>query len=363
MIMEVGGFFEFPEFDCREYTSSALYYLLNIYENGNYSFFRDGRQAIESVLLNIKRSKDKICYLPAYLCYSILQPFKELNLKVAFYNHQHPLKPVIDENIENSLIYIVDYFGTEFVSNEEICEFLDKNNIVILDITHSIFDRSRFEIKHENLYLISSLRKVFPIPDGGALYYTNSKFEVKKLFPKSYENMLEAMVLKSFYLKNDSEATLKNAANVKNYFLSLYKNYEEDKDKGPIQLQDIPSISSYILKNISISSIIKRRSENLKFMYENISDEEYFLFNLDEIKSPFTLPLIFESEEKRGAVKELLVENDIYPPIHWNLMGMVPEDYLYEHELNDKILSIPIDQSYNEEDLLKIVDILNGDAL
>ncbi|HJH27015.1 MAG TPA: hypothetical protein C5S37_09665 [Methanophagales archaeon] len=361
--MEVGGFFEFPEFDCREYTSSALYYLINIYENGNHSFFRDGRQAIKSVLLNIEKLKEKICYLPAYLCYSILQPFKELNLNVAFYNHQHPLKPVIDENIKNSLIYIVDYFGVEFVSNEEICEFLDKNNVVILDITHSIFDRSRFEIEDENLYLISSLRKVFPIPDGGALYYTNSKFEVTKSFPEGYEKMLEAMVLKSFYLKKDGGATLKNAAGVKNFFLPLYKNYEEDKDKGPIQLQDIPSISSYILKNISISRIVKRRFENLKFMYKNISDEEYFLFNLDEIKSPFTLPLIFESEEKRDAVKELLVGNDIYPPIHWNLQNMVPKKYLYEHELSKKKISMPIDQRYNDVEMSKVVNILNGEVL
>jgi len=361
--MEVGGFFEFPEFDCSEYTSSALHYLINIYENENYSFFRDGRQAIKSVLLNIGELKDKICYLPPYLCYSILQAFKELNLNVAFYNHQHPLKPVIDENIENSLIYIVDYFGTEFVSNEEIVEFLDKDNIVILDITHTIFDRSRFEIEHENLYLISSLRKVFPIPDGGALYYTNSKFEVKKLFPKGYENMLEAMVLKSFYLKNDSEATLKNAANSKNYFLSLYKNYEVDKDKGPIQLQDIPSITLYILKNISISSVIKRRFENLKFMYENISDIKYFLYSLSDIKSPFALPLIFESEEKRDAIKDVLIKNDIYPPIYWDLQDMIPKKFLYEHELNTKILSIPIDQRYNEEDLSKVVNILNGEVL
>ncbi len=358
--MEVGGFFEFPEFDCRVYNDSAYYYLTSVY--GKYSFFRDGRQAIKSVLLNIKEKK-KICYLPAYLCYSILQPFKELNLNVKFYNHQHPLKPIIDENIENSLIYIVDYFGTEFVSNEEIREFLDKNNVVILDITHSIFDRSRFDIEHEDLYLISSLRKIFPIPDGGALYYTNSEFKVKQLFPKGYENMLEAMVLKSFYLEKGSEAMLKNAGNVKNFFLSLYKNYEVDKDKGLIQLEDIPSISLYILKNISISNIIKRRLENLKFMYENISNKKYFLFNLGDIKSPFTLPLIFESEESRDATKELLIENDIYPPIHWNLQNIIPKKCLYEHNLSKKLLSIPIDQRYNEKNLLKIVGILNGDVL
>lgn len=361
--MGVGGFFEFPEFDCKEYRGSVLYYLINIAESEDHSFFRDGRQAIKSVLLNIEKLEDKICYLPAYLCYSILQPFRESNLKIKFYDHQHPLKPVIDENIKNSLLYIVDYFGTEFVSNEEICEFLNKNNIVILDITHSIFDKNRFKINHENLYLISSLRKAFPIPDGGILYHTNSKFKMNGSFPKGYENMLEAMVLKSFYLKNVSEPTFKKSANLKNCFLTLYKNYEIDKDTSSIQVQDIPSISLCILKNINISNIINRRSENLNFVYKNISNKEHFLCNISDIKSPFIIPLIFESEEKKNVTKELLIRNRIYPPIHWNLQNMIPKNYLYEHELNKKILSIPIDQRYDDKDMSRAVNILNGGAL
>ena len=361
--MVIGGFFEFPEFDCKQYQGSALYYLINIAETENHSFFRDGRQAIKSVLLNIEKLEYKICYLPAYLCYSILQPFRESNLKIKFYDHQHPLKPVIDENIKNSLLYIVDYFGTEFVSNEEICEFLNKNNIVIVDITHSIFDKNRFKINHENLYLISSLRKAFPIPDGGILYYTNSKFETNGSFPKGYENMLEAMVLKSFYLNTVSESPFKKSANLKNCFLAIYKNYEIDKDKSLIQLQDIPSISLYILKNINISNIINRRSENLNFMYKNISNKKHFLYSLGDIKTPFSLPLIFKSEEKRNAAKELLIKDGIYPPIHWDLQNTIPKNYLYEHELNKKILSIPIDQRYDDRDMLRAVNILNGGAL
>jgi hypothetical protein len=350
--MEIGGFFEFPEINRVKYSTSVYYYLTNVYEN--HSFFRDGRQAIKSVLLNINELKDMTCYLPAYLCYSILQPFKELNLNVRFYNHQHPLKPAINENIKKSLVYIIDYFGTEFASNEDICKFLE-NNIVILDITHSIFDRNRFEIEHENFYLISSLRKVFPVPDGGVLYYTNSKFKANKSFPKGYENMLEAMILKSFYLKNHTET--------KKYFLSLYKNYEVDKDNDSIQLQDIPSISLYILKNIDISNIIARRTKNLKFMYENISDKRHLLFNHDDIKSPFTLPLISENEEKRDAVKEVLIEEDIYPPMHWDIQNIIPKSHLYEHGLSKKILSVPIDQRYDDEDMSKVVNIIKREVL
>ena len=87
------------------------------------------------------------------------------------------------------------------------------------------------------------------------------------------------------------------------------------------------------------------------------------MYSLGDIKNPFSLPLIFKSEEKRNATKGLLIKDGIYPPIHWDLQNMIPKNYLYEHELNKKILSIPIDQRYDDEDMLRAVNILNGGAL
>lgn len=356
MIMEIGGFFEFQEFDCSESTNSVYDYLTNI--NENQSFFRDGRQAIKSVLLNINGLKDKTCYLPSYLCSSIFMPFKELNLNVYFYKHQSPLKPMIDKDIEDSLIYIIDYFGTEFISNKEINYLLDKNNIVILDITHSIFNKNRFKIKHESLYKISSLRKMFPIPDGGILYHSNHELKVNKSPPEGYENMIKAMILKASYIKNNNKTNLKNTSDMKNNFLTIYKNYEKNKDNSTIQLQSIPSFSIHILKNISILNIIKRRTENLKDVYKNLLNKKYSLFHIKDIKSPYILPLIFENEKQRDNVASFLIKEKIYPPIHWNLPDIIPNEYSYEHELNKKILSIPIDQRYSKEDMSRVVDAL-----
>ncbi|MFA5392086.1 MAG: hypothetical protein WC306_00095 [Candidatus Paceibacterota bacterium] len=355
--MEVGGFFEFPEFDCKEYKNSVLYYLENSYKN--YCFFRDGRQAIKAVLLhNIEKVKNKYCYLPSYLCYSILQPFQELKLKVVFYKHGYPLKPKINKDIKNSLIFILDYFGTEPISNKEIYQFLDKNNIVILDITHSIFDKSRFKIKNKNLYLISSLRKMFSVPDGSILFHSNSELKIKKSFPRGYKKMLKAMTLKNLYFKKAREGTREKNKKIKNYFRGLYKNYEKDKDNHLI-LQDIPDISLKILKNIDITNIFRRRVKNLKFMYKKISDKKLFLFNFKTIKSPFTLPLIFKDEKEKNSIKETLIENNIYPLIHWDFKNIVPKDYSEEHKLRKRILSIPIDQRYDEKDLSKAINILN----
>lgn len=355
--MELGSFYEFPEFNCTKLEKSAYYNIITSYNN--YHFFREGRQALKFILSNIKGNKNKDFYLPAYLCYSILKPFEELNLNIKFYGHKHPLKPILNlSKVKNSVIFILDYFGTEMVSNEEINEFLDNKNIVIVDITHSMISENRFLINNSNYYMISSLRKIFPIPDGGIIYQNSLKSEYSLSFPINYENMLEAMILKSVYLNKESFTTIKEQNESKNYFLSLYKEYEEKKDDSLIDFQHIPHISIYILKNIAIGDIIKKRTENLKFLYENIN-EEYFLYDFSEIKSPFTMPLIFTSEAERNKIREYLIKNHVYTPVHWNIQNTVPQNFLYEHNLSRRILSLPIDQRYSSKDLSKLILVLD----
>ncbi len=379
--MEIGGFFEFPKFDCEDDRNSAYSYITNLHEK--YRFFRDGRQSIKSVLLNIDKIEDMECYLPAYTCETVITPFKELGLKVNYFRHEDPLKPLYDKDIKKSVILFIDYFGTDFVSNKEIQELLDQENIVIMDLTHSILDKSRFSIKHENYYIIASLRKIFPIPDGGIVYYNKDNFNSSDKFPDNYESKLEAMVLRYFYINGmdmelnvppeddkNLDSILKdiyakkpsgfkgNLEDVKQYYLSLHYQYEVDKLNNEIIPQNIPFISLYILNNISHSNLMSKRNQNLKFIYENLN-KDLFLYNLENIKSPFLLPLKFKRESERDLVKNVLIENDIYPPILWDIEQFIPLKYVYEHELSKRILTLPIDPRYGPDDLLKAVNIIN----
>lgn len=342
-MQEIGGFFEYPEFDCENKNDSVYHYLTDVPQN--YVFMRDGRQAIKAVLQNIPDLENKICYLPAYLCHSILQPFKELELNVKFYG----MVPMVGD----SIVFIIDYFGTESViSNKAIDMLLDKGNMVIMDITHSIFSKTRFESQHKDYYLIASIRKVFPIPDGGIVYHSNSEFLVKTFPPSGHGKNIDAMKLKAL---NKGSSPI-----AKSNYRELYNNYETEKDELVILQQKIPGISKQILKKLNISNIIKRRATNLDFLYENINKKWIFLYeSREDIKSPFFLPLLFKTQKQRNDVKAQLIKEEIYPPIHWELPKEVPERFFYEYSLSDRILSLPIDQRYEEKDMQRIAKILN----
>lgn len=376
--MEIGGFFEYPKLDHIS-EDDSVYQRLKM-GNNNFQLVRDGRQAIKMALINIKNLKKFTCVLPAYLCKSILQPFNELKLKIKFYGHSNVLKPEIEE-IKNSVLFLIDYFGRDSLSNTEIHEVLDRNNIVILDVTHSIFNQERFEIKDKNYYIISSLRKMFPIPDGGILY--NAKeFNMKPFcLPIGHEKMLESMIFRSYYLKNlklgssdnsNTGSILRdntpeeissidlNMKTIKNHYLSKYYDYEREKFEDIGMPQNIPAISLHILNNISYSKILKKRNINLKFLYEEIDDDNNFLFDFKDIKSPFMLPLKFQTEKERDSVKDILIKNDIYTPLLWDLDEIVPKNYFYEHELRKRILMVPIDQRYNPDNLMTAVELINS---
>ncbi len=73
------------------------------------------------------------------------------------------------------------------------------------------------------------------------------------------------------------------------------------------------------------------------------------------------VPLVFESEERREYIKNKLIKNKIYPPVHWELPDAIPKEYQYEHDLSKRILSISIDQGYENADMKRMVEVLNGE--
>ncbi len=369
--MEIGGIYEFPTLVGEDPVDSAYEFLTDAFNN--YKFVRDGRQAIKLVLLNIDGIENLTCYLPAYLCDSILQPFNEMGLDVKFYELEHVLNPVLDK-IENSFIYIIDYFGIETISNKEILELLDRNNVVMLDISHSLLNKNRFSIESEdyaeNYYIISSLRKIFPLPDGGMVHYQTDKLNECSLgFPEGCEKRIEAMTLRGFHLKKfeidvkSMESSIDNDKlkdlvadlgekshedvncldDMKNKYLSLYHDYEMEKYEEILIPQNIPLISLKILSNLSYHDILEKRTENLKYVYQEINDENRFLFDLKEIKCPFMLPLIFSNEEERNSAKNIFIQNKIYPQIIWDIEEFIPKKYTYEHDLSRKVLMVHTD--------------------
>lgn len=319
-------------------------------------YLSTGRAAIKFILSHIiKKANIKKCWLPSYLCETIIQPFRELNLDYEFYNVKENLQLDIDylsKRIKkNDLTLTLYYFG--FPPNEKIINYFTKlkdDNIIILeDSTHYFLSRNIYLNKIGN-YSIISLRKWFGIPDGGIAISNDCLFDkeiiIKKPFDEFVNLRLKFSVLKNFYIKKIID---------KNNSFRKIHNKAEELANSVIDLNMMSNLSKAILDTIDFNTMIYKRRKNYNYLLSCIH-------NLDKIKilypilsdnvCPLGFPVIVE---KRDSLRKFLINNNIYCPIHWPLPEDIPKNFSYSYYLSKNILTIPCDQRYSIEDMEIIV--------
>lgn len=314
-------------------------------------YLSTGRAAIKFILSHIiKKVKIKKCWLPSYLCETIIQPFRELNLNYEFYNLKENLQLDIDylsRRIEkNDLVFTINYFN--FLFNNKVIKFLRKlknNNVIIIeDLTHSFLTNNIFSYKISD-YSIISLRKWFGIPDGGIAISNNNLFNKTLIVKKSFYDFvylrLKYAILKNFYL---------------NKIINKKDSFREIRDKAEelanltIRLNTMSNISKIILNSVDFNNIIYRRRMNFKYLlsyFEDLDKIEILCKNLGEGICPIGFPII---ATKRDVLRDYLASNNIYCPIHWLLPEEIPKKFDYSYFLSQNIITIPCDQRYSIED-------------
>jgi dTDP-4-amino-4,6-dideoxygalactose transaminase len=146
-------------------------------------FYPLGRDALLSGLVTLGLKKGDSVIIPAYMCYSTIEPLKAYGFNLLFIDIEKSLRLSVDklkEVIEGNQIkalLVVHYFGlTQDIQNvTNVCR--DCGVKVIEDASHSFmsqFLRNKDVVKGDAE--IFSMRKSLPIVDGGALRIHQSGF-------------------------------------------------------------------------------------------------------------------------------------------------------------------------------------------
>ncbi len=340
---EIGSFFELDTSPIKDDHDNIFSYL----QEYNSIFFDSGRSAIKYFLK--LRNNIGTVLMPSYICESVIKCFDGYD--IVFYELNEDLSINLDKLIglinDNTTIVFM-YFYNSFFKDYNFNELLNlkrKYNFTILeDTTHSIFS-NRFLVGD---YAVCSLRKWYPVPDGGVLYSKRSLGAFESTEAPWINDKYNAMKLKKLYLQDDYIE--------KAHFLKMYNDAEHMLD-----IQDtiygISSISFEILKAKKCNEIIQNRIVNAKYLLDNLGRTNVKAFAInDQLKNqvPLFLPVHISD---RDYVRKHLSNNGVYCPIHWPLMeclkGFNNSVYNEMHEL-----SIPIDQRYSADDMEKIIRLL-----
>lgn len=316
----IGGYFELADYEHGEGFPHQDGILLNT-----------GRNALEYILRCI--GKVKGVYLPYYTCEVVLEPLKKLLIPYSFYHINAKFEMV--ENIqlkEGEYIIANNYFGVKDAYIQTLA--IKYGAHLIVDCAQAFFAKPIAGIK--SFY---STRKYVGVADGGVAYGADGKYSL--LYEEDDSTL------------HNSHLRIRKEQGAEAGFQDFQQN-ESKLDNLPIRL--MCHNTRDILWHIDYHKVITRRRANFAYLYDALKDKNFLrLPEMDSFACPMVYPFMMKSD--RNLRKEL-IENKVFVARYWpNVQKLA--NYKLEYDFATKIVPLPCDQRYGEEEMNRIVDIIS----
>ena len=304
---EIGGYLEMETFTGEEYFPDL--YKLNL-----------GRTAFVWLLDNIEHDR---VFLPTYICDSVNESALNAGYKLVSYDLDENLQPVWKDEMpsENDILYLVNFYGQ--LREDEIKSYRDSYSKVIVDNAQAFYDRPV-----NGVHTLYSARKFFGLPDG-AYVATDADTNYDSLPQDKSQDRVR-------YLVGRMEDTAR-------------EHYSEMLSANETFSTEVPRKMSLFTQNmlraIDYEAVRAKRCRNYETLSRLLPGDNPF--NRYMPVCPFAYPYYHEDGV---ALRKYLAERDIFIPTLWSfLIDKMPEDS-FEYKWSSNILSLPIDQRYDEED-------------
>lgn len=369
--MEIGSIYEVNPDVIGKRVEANAFCLDHVEKYGkkNKCFTASGREAIELALISLERERPDVpkrCLMPAYMCDSVFAPFRHRGWELIFYSVDSELMTAGETifrmilETDPGLLFIHPYYGADTCSElrVQLPAFRKSGVLVMEDVTQSYYLETAGK---EADFVVGSLRKWYPVPDGGFVVSDLPLAEDVLKEGEGYaEKRLAPLVQKWEYLQQKEQMgslTPEEEQRQKAAFLQGNRALEEELDcyEG---VRRISRLSAAILSEVEETSARQKRTENNSFLYENIIGMRRIrpILHMQGTEAPLYLPVY---AKEREDLQRFLAEHDIYAPVLWPLSEVNrdflegDETYIYKH-----MLALPIDQRYGQQEMERIVQIL-----
>ena len=302
------------------------------------SFYCNGRQAIQDLIQN--NSWERI-WIPFYFCYEIIEAIKETGILIELY----PDAPGFDDDSiisqihfeENDVLLRMNYFGLR--SRRDNSKLTVS---VIEDHSHDLI--GNWATNSNADWCFASLRKSLPLPEGGILW-SPKLLNLPPSHKSTSENdlisykRLTAMLLKTLYLA-DSPIH-------KEVYIQLYIE-TEDAFSG-MEISSISLTSLKLLQHLNIQEWYRKKTSNWLAL-SAISNENFSILVPENIKkcNPFSLIIQFKNNAVRESFKKMLILDQIYPAVLWNIPV---QNHSKIAHFGETLLSVHCDARYDSTDI------------
>lgn len=325
----------------------------------DYAWLSTGRSAIEFAIKTIEESKPelkKVAVLPSFTCDTVFEPFMKRGYDVYYYPVERDLTTSSDSILETALKYDASivlfhrYFGFDTLDKQvdRMCDILrGLGKYTIEDCTQCLYSDIP---RADSDYTVGSIRKWTGTPDGG--FIVSHKMMLKNK-PDSYDIELEEAKVEASYAKY---RFLFEHKGDKGEMLAMYRKAEDILD-NQTDFYAISEMSLKVQANLNKEELVLKRRENFELLSKIITSHIKPVFHLGRNKEvPLYFPVLVDD---RASLQKHLVSNAIYAPVVWPKDDKQPMQCEGAENAYNHLLCIPIDQRYGEDDMYRIVKVIN----
>ena len=277
-------------------------------------------------------------WLPSYLCEAVVQGFRAAAVPVEFFPVNDQLRCAdsawLDRVQRDDLVLRISYFG--FLNRDPVfAEAIGRGAWLADDAAQALLTEG---IGDAASFVVFSPRKFIGVPDGGCLVpMTSAPVEWPALQPVPaawWEEALAAVQLRrDFDLGADSR--------------EWFPKFQKAEQTMPIGAFAMSEFSGHLLdQGFDFSAIARIRRANYLQLLIYLRDFALFR-DLPDGVVPLGFPVRVRN---RDAVRQELFQDQIYPPVHWALDGVLPESFAASHNLARTMMTLPCDQRYTNTD-------------
>lgn len=289
----IGGAFAYAEGDMRM-----------PFVDGNYLLLTNARSAFYALHELLQPS---ITWLPSYTCRSLVN--KQYNIK--FYDAG---RVTLDEAGKDDIVLVVNYFGWP--------HDMESDAVIVEDAAQAFFTPKKAD------YVIYSPSKCLGSPDGGILW---SKHD-----------------LDGIELKDPPDE----------WVLSAREGRRRERSDWFMMTQEAKKLSPTGLYRMVYEQCLTFESN---WAGKYVSNYSYLQSKLSKISlmgplppgvTPSGFPIVVDDRE---GLRKWLFANCIYPPVHWDIDGIVPNEFVNSHMLSKTIMTLPCDYRYGLDDMERMI--------
>lgn len=293
-----------------------------------------GRYALEYILR--ARNYRKV-YLPYYICDSVMEPIRRLEVDYEFYHINENLEPVSElAPSDDEAVLYVNYFGLKNRIADTFC-YAYKNTI--LDQTQAFYSErgNKYDDRRVQCDTFYSCRKYFGVPDGAYLY-TDCRLNEDLPQGESYERM-------SFLTKRIDRSAQEGYADFQ----------ANDQFISTMGMKSMSQLTKAIMNGIDYSDKANRRIQNFHLLDKVLRNTNFFKWSMDY----GTIPLVYPYYVEDGAcLRQYLIDHQVFCARYWPNVLEWCEKNSFEYKLAENLVALPIDQRYSENDMQMILDIV-----